>query len=253
MTRRPIAKSRNQAPGAALRNAWLVLLLLAVVQPSATCLEPKRLPPLLLIPTPQLVARKPGSFRFTDGMRIAVAESGCGHDRFAARQLAEAARSDLGINIEIGPASGAPCIIIGQLGRDKSVEAALGKHLLDLAGGLGEQGYALAIRSSSIVIAGGGAAGAFYGVQTLKQIIRANATGKAIPCCEIVDWPQLRYRGWQDDISRGPIPTLDFLKRQIRNMSELKLNFFTMYTEHVFKLTKHPKIAPPDGITEDEV
>ena len=84
-------------------------------------------------------------------------------------------------------------------------------------------------------------------MQTLKQLIRANATGHAIPACSITDWPMLRYRGWQDDISRGPIPTMDFLKREIRTMSEVKENFFTLYTEHVFKLKKHPEIAPDDG------
>jgi hypothetical protein len=36
-------------------------------------------------------------------------------------------------------------------------------------------------------------------------------------------------------------------------LAAFKLNTFTMYTEHVFKLDKHPTIAPPDGITAEEV
>ena len=36
-------------------------------------------------------------------------------------------------------------------------------------------------------------------------------------------------------------------------MADYKSNAFTMYTEHVFKLKKHPTIAPKDGITAEEV
>jgi O-6-methylguanine DNA methyltransferase len=74
-----------------------------------------------------------------------------------------------------------------------------------------------------------------------------------IPSCVIKDWPALRYRAWQDDISRGQIPTMEFLKQQIRTMSEFKMNMFTMYTQTAFKLKKYPDMAPADGITAEEV
>jgi len=60
-------------------------------------------------------------------------------------------------------------------------------------------------------------------------------------------------RGWLDDITRGPIQTLDVLKREIRTMAEYKQNWFTLYTKHVFKLEKHPTIAHNDGITAKEI
>ena len=69
----------------------------------------------------------------------------------------------------------------------------------------------------------------------------------------VYDRPDMAMRGWQDDISRGPIPTMDFLKEEIRRMASFKLNTFTLYTEHVFKLKKHPEIAPADGITAEEI
>jgi hypothetical protein len=109
------------------------------------------------------------------------------------------------------------------------------------------------VRPDRVIVAGNGPAGTFYGVQTLKQLIRANRKGRAIPCVRVLDWPGLRWRGYSDDISRGPIPTMDFFKRQIRTMAEHKMNMLTFYTEHVFKLKKHPVIAPPDGITAEEV
>ncbi len=118
---------------------------------------------------------------------------------------------------------------------------------------LGDEGYILSVSPVNIVIIAKGNAGVFYGVQTLLQLINANTTGNTIPCLVIYDKPDMSIRGWQDDISRGPIPTLDFLKKEIRTMASFKLNTFTLYTEHTFKLRKHPAIAPADGITAEEI
>ncbi len=118
---------------------------------------------------------------------------------------------------------------------------------------LGTEGYIISISPESILIIANEDAGIFYAVQTLIQLINANSNGNKIPCMVIYDKPDMEMRGWQDDISRGPIPTMDFLKEEIRRMASFKLNTFTLYTEHVFKLKKHPSIAPADGITEEEV
>ncbi len=115
------------------------------------------------------------------------------------------------------------------------------------------QGYQLEVTPLRIKLSACTSDGIFYGVQTLKQLIRANLINGSIPACKIVDWPTLKYRGWQDDISRGPIPTYGFLMKQIRTLSEFKLNMLTLYTEHVFRLKKHPTIAPSDGITAEEI
>jgi hypothetical protein len=114
------------------------------------------------------------------------------------------------------------------------------------------QGYQLIIAGKVDVYAST-AEGRFNAIQTLRQLILANSSKDGIPCCHIVDWPALKYRVWQDDISRGPIPTMDFLKREVRTLSELKYNAMTLYTEHVFKLKKHPDIAPDDGITAEQI
>ena len=50
-----------------------------------------------------------------------------------------------------------------------------------------------------------------------------------------------------DDISRGPVPTLEYMKYQIRRFAELKINTLTYYTEHVVRTEKHPEFAPPGG------
>lgn len=112
---------------------------------------------------------------------------------------------------------------------------------------IGTEGYLLLIENSRIFISANSAKGVFYGLQTLKQLIKSSVGKGSIPNTYIKDYPSFEFRGVMDDISRGPIPTLDFVKYQIRRLSELKVNVFSHYVEHVVKTKKHPAIAPDDG------
>jgi hypothetical protein len=113
----------------------------------------------------------------------------------------------------------------------------------------GEEGYVVKIDKNSILILAQTETGLFYGYQTLKQLFHL----PSIACGEIYDKPSFAIRAWQDDISRGPIPTMKQLKDEIRELSAYKLNYFTLYTEHVFAYEKRPGIAPNDGITAAEI
>ncbi len=195
---------------------------------------------LKLSPIPNQVTRKSGFFSFGNNTVI-VSQVGNSSDQYAGQQIKEEVLTDLGIKIGTGRVSRPRIIELKRTAQPVSVQDQ-------------GQGYRLDVESQKITISAATDDGIFYGVQTLKQLIRGNRVNRvAIPACTIIDWPKLHYRGWQHDISRGPIPTLAFLKKEIRLLSEFKLNLFTLYTEHVFKLKKHPTIAPADGITADEI
>ena len=118
------------------------------------------------------------------------------------------------------------------------------------------QEYVISISSNGIIISAPTHQGLFYGAQSLKQLIRhqiLTENNLEIPCYYIFDLPSLEYRGWMDDISRGPIPTMEFIKEEIRRLAEYKFNFFNLYTEHLFKLENYPDIAPTDGLTAEEI
>ncbi len=118
-----------------------------------------------------------------------------------------------------------------------------------------DQGYVLEITPSKIVVRATTEIGAYYASLSVQQMMRHFQTdeGYAIPCMTITDYPALKYRGWMDDISRGPIPNMDFLKREIATMAQYKMNFFNLYTEHVLKLDNYPDIAPADGLTAAQI
>lgn len=119
--------------------------------------------------------------------------------------------------------------------------------------------YSLDIKDMEISIVAVSDAGLFYGLQSLIQLYRFNYRADfeewqnvKIPCMQISDYADYPYRGWMIDISRGPIPTMDYLKRQIRTMAEFKLNTLTLYTEHTF-VSKAFDYAPEDGLTAEQI
>ncbi len=120
-----------------------------------------------------------------------------------------------------------------------------------------DQAYRLTVNNNFIRLEATTNTGLFYAVQSLKQLYRysflKNKGEINIPCMTITDWPNFKIRAWQDDISRGPIVSIDYLKRLIPQMAECKLNAFSLYTEHTFKTKCHPDIAPIDAFTAEEI
>jgi hypothetical protein len=116
----------------------------------------------------------------------------------------------------------------------------------------GPESYRLEVLPSAIVCHGGDEAGLFYGMQTLCQLIRCNRTDGGLPCLRIRDWPALRWRCFQDDLTRGPSSTLDTLRQHIDLGASLKMNLFTYYMEYQYGFHKHPQIGPPNGSLQPE-
>lgn len=137
-------------------------------------------------------------------------------------------------------------ILIGIPGKNERFKQLCEKNQLLKDGDIGEQGYELKISRNQILLAAETAQGLFYGVQSLKQLIRGSEKSE-LPCLTIHDAPAFKFRAVMDDISRGPVPSTAFLKYQIRRASELKLNLFSYYIEHVVKTKSYPEFAPAKG------
>ena len=95
--------------------------------------------------------------------------------------------------------------------------------------------------------------GLFYGAQTVKQLIRGSGKDAVLLIPTIRDWPAMAHRGLSDDWSRGPLPNMEFLKREIRTLAAYKYNIFSPYFEHTFAYSSTPVAAFPGGaMTPDE-
>ena len=208
---------------------------------------------LQIIPAPKQVSPSEAEFLIGREGRIVLADEKSVDDRFAAQDFIDDVKQTAGVNLKIGGSSRGE-ILIGLIDLPK-IQQALKRGGLDPAAQkLTDEGYLLSVTRRQVVVAGKTAAGTFYGLQTLKHLVRGDGAGALIPAVNIVDWPTMRWRAVSDDISRGPVPTLDYIKRQIRTEAFFKLNMHSFYMEQTFASKSHPLIGPPGGsLTPDEI
>ena len=218
---------------AILRGCLLAVLSLAALAVPAQQLK--------LIPYPKEVQTGTGTVTVTTSTRIALTAKHAKADRTAAEMLAEEIERTTGHKPRIGE-SRLDAIVLTRL-EPKADDPPLFK----------DQGYTIDVKKGRIVVAGASDAGLFYGVQTLRQLLQPDGKKLRVPEVTIRDWPSMRWRGVHDDLSRGPIAKLEFLKQQIRTLSEYKINMFSPYMEAVFAYPGHPLAAPQEAaITPDE-
>ncbi len=117
------------------------------------------------------------------------------------------------------------------------------------APGKGE-GYTMEITADGITITGTGAAGAFYGLMTLKSLLPEGR----VPCGVVEDAPDMAYRGFYQDTTRGRVPRLETLKELADVMAECKLNSLQLYVEHSFEFKEYASVRDRLGyLTADEI
>ena len=112
-----------------------------------------------------------------------------------------------------------------------------------------EGAYALRISPEGVVVQGD----ILHGVQTLRQIIRQ--CGWTLPCMAAEDAPVFRRRGFYHDVTRGRIPTLEWLKHLADEMCFYKLNQLQLYVEHTYLFRDLPELHAVAGtpLTAEEI
>ncbi|HVA17159.1 MAG TPA: family 20 glycosylhydrolase [Candidatus Dormibacteraeota bacterium] len=237
---------------------------------------------LHLLPQPREIKQGGGAaFGVTRRTRIVVSSALGGRGFEGAQMLEDEIEQWTGWETRITVArempGGGDIIYIGDATKDSKLRAALEKQGLSMQQGFDQQGYEISAERHRILVGGASAEGAFYGVQTLRQLLRPanwseaseNKTAKGggknrstssarnmeliCPAIAIRDWPAMKWRGVSIDISRGPIPTLKFMENQIRVLAGYKLNMYALYMEDVFTVPGNEIFAPRDALMPDEI
>lgn len=180
-----------------------------------------------VIPMPAKVALRTGEFRLLPETRILVPGEAA-----PLRSAAEFLRATL------SPASGYTLPVMRE--RVTSPDPAADRATIvfamaDDADKLGPEGYGLSVAPDGVTIRASGAAGAFYAVQTLRQLLPPDLEagpagtmpnrGWAVPAVEITDVPRYAWRGMMLDSARH-MQTKEFIKRFLDLMAFQKLNVF---------------------------
>jgi hexosaminidase len=201
--------------------------------------SPAARPPL--IPQPREFAVHP-DLSLATGARI-LAPGADTDDRFAASNLRDALASR-GVHLRVTDSAVRLWLL-----RDSSTRAQrlLHREGVTFDAPMQTEGYVLVTVQHDAYVIGHTAAGVFYGAQTLAQLVTQDGEGPILRGASIRDWPAMRWRGVHDDLSRGPVPTLEFQKQQIRTFAAYKINVYSPYFENTMQYASNPLPALPGG------
>jgi hexosaminidase len=218
---------------------------------------------LTLLPQPQKLTLQDDTISLDEGKLIALDVNSPAEMHFTAQQARQAIFLYTGKLWSIVGGTTVPDDKIGLLITfDKTIE-----H---------DQGYRLTITGEQISIRAKDAAGAFYGVMTLTQVLQRYGTlpdllssteqsgltpmqvmkqrTVALPVLEVEDWPDFPRRGVMLDISRDKVPTMRTLTALVDKLASWKINEFQLYTEHTFAYRNHPDVwADASPITARQI
>src|ERR1700712_2571698 len=164
-----------------------------------------------IIPQPNEVQVNAGSFLFSNCTRIRTDSA----LQDAVLPLLTKLKTAAGID----PGSSNDCNVKSE------IAATIDKNMAD------DESYKLVITPGKIVLRAGGAAGVFYGMQSILQLlppaIEMSTVQQGIkwtvPCVVINDKPRFSYRGIMLDVARHYMP-FGFLKKMVDLLAMQKMN-----------------------------
>ncbi len=189
-----------------------------------------------IVPTPREVRLTDGDIVLDRSWTVDAGRLGPKH--IAVRALLGDARAFHGLSLATG---------VGRASIKLSV--APGTVATKAAPEIDRQAYRLRITPALIEITGNGESGLFYGVQSLLQLMRRDASGHLIvPGCSMEDWPdfQLRWLHWDTKHHQDRMETL---KRYLDWAARLKVNMIGFELEDKFEYPSHPVIGAPGAFT----
>jgi len=119
---------------------------------------------------------------------------------------------------------------------------------------LPSEGYRLQIRPDGIAVASADEAGAFYALQTLRQLAVRRWGALYLPCCEIVDCPRFGWRGLMMDESRHFYGKAA-VERMLEVMADHKLNVLHWHLsdDEGFRIPITGMESPGIAYTKEEI
>ena len=202
-----------------------------------------------LLPKPQKIQYGPGKLPL-QGLHIRLAGDAAAEDRFAASELAAILSALCTTPIPIaeildGPG---PSLVFKRTGSVASLPVPGERPGPD-----SRESYRLKITPGGGEIEAISSAGLYYAVQTLRQLIEGDGNVAALPEVDIHDWPTVAYRGTMIDMSHGPLPTEDEVKRQIDFLARWKANQYYIYSEGAIELDGYPLLNPEGRFSKEQV
>lgn len=151
----------------------------------------------LIFPIPQKMEVTLESFLLDESIIVAIPENADAKDINLARLLVKELSNKYGIALKIQALKTIPegkkVVIMGTLENKLVKKYVQDKKLILTKTNPGSEGYLLNVDKNLVVVAGWDDAGAFFGFQSLRQLIQAGR-GKEVKGVKVRDWPNLPFR-----------------------------------------------------------
>ena len=102
------------------------------------------------------------------------------------------------------------------------------------------EGYTIDLSPEGIAVKARDVRGLFYGMQTLNWILRNRPEAATLPCCAIVDRPDLKMRGFTLELRRSTPADVDRICHVIDTVGALKYNYLFIRIYDNFPYTDTP-------------
>ena len=198
-----------------------------------------------VLPEPQKVTLARGDFNFGSGWRLQPG-AGIRPSDAAAATLSEDLSTRFGIRFD--PRGSAGVVRLEILPGAVTVGQALNRDRQALA----REAYRIELSSREVRITANGAAGLFYGAETLVQLLKKKDGTLRLPEGEIVDWPNLQFRSiyWDD---AHHLDRVEYLKRALRQAAFFKINAFVIKLEGHFQYRSASALVEPYALTPGQL
>ncbi len=218
---------------------FLVVVCISMVAFSTKIMAEKT----LIFPIPQQMEVTGEWFVLDESVSIVVPENSSEKDIFLARFLVRELSDKYGLALKIESQSNlqgdGKVVVMGTLDNTLVRQYCINNNLSLSQEDPGPEGYLLQINSNQIVIAGWDDPGAFFGLQSLRQLINAE-NGTKVQGVKIRDWPNLPFRAIRLYVP-GP-ENIAFFKRFLRDFMALyKFNKVIMEL-NCMRLDRHPEV-----------
>jgi dihydroorotase/N-acyl-D-amino-acid deacylase len=194
-----------------------------------------------VFPKPRSIQTLTKNLKLGEGVPILLPRQPTAHDLLLARLLTAELSDRYGValltkRVPALPASGS--FILMGTAANPLVKQYLARHKQPPQE---SEGYALNVNQQAAVVAGTDEAGAFYGLQSLRQLIEHSSEGASIHGAEIRDWPFMPFRGIKLYLpGHEHIP---YFKRFVRDVMALyKYNKLILEMDAAMRFDRHPEL-----------
>jgi len=230
VTRKGISQRNRQMRKALVLNAVVGCLLIPVFAS--------------VFPPPQQMQATKETFPLAEAV-IAVPPDASPHDLFLSRSLSAYLVDRWQVALPVRRMSKLPSdgsvIILGTRKNGLVCEALKRRSVQVEVRASGPEGYLLDVQKNLVLVAGGDDAGAFYGLQSLRQLVSRSSQQVGVTGTTIQDWPYKPFRGVKVFLpGRDNLP---FFKRFLSDFVALhKFNKLILEMNAGMRLDRHPEV-----------